>query len=198
MPAAHRILVFKSCGEPCSTSSCDQLVATLSHSFPSAKIQLASGVKEELPNDLALVVLQSQRAEDLVRRTEELSTGKVNTPMLAVICGMDEPDKMPLQVLRSLDDYICCPFRLFEFLLECAVFCPAPRIPMRRNSHREMSASGKSLASHRPCNWSWQKSPPSPPVTRPACWKVRLVQARNFLLAPSTIWGPDATSPSFR
>ena len=125
MPAAHRILVFKSCGEPCSTSSCDQLVATLSHSFPSAKIQLASGVKQELPNDLALVVLQSRRAEDLVRRTEELSTGKVNTPMLAVICGMDEPDKMPLRVLRSLDDYICCPFRLFEFLFRVRRLLPS-------------------------------------------------------------------------
>lgn len=124
MPAPHRILLFKSIGEPCSTSSCDQVLAALSNSFPSVTIQLASDVREILPYDPALIVLQLRRSEDLVRRTEELSAGMVNSPVLAVICEMDEPDKMPLQVLRSLDDYICCPFRLFEFLLRVRRLLP--------------------------------------------------------------------------
>jgi DNA-binding NtrC family response regulator len=124
MPAPHRILLFKSLGESCSTSSCDQILPALSSSLPSVTIHLASDVKEILPYDPALIVLQLRRSEDLVRRTEELSAGMLHSPVLAVICEMDELDKMPLQALRSLDDYICCPFRLFEFLLRVRRLLP--------------------------------------------------------------------------
>src|SRR5579864_1379438 len=126
MPAPDRILVIKSYGTSCSNFSCDQIIPVLSHSFPSAKIQLGSGSKEGTSADPALIVVQSRCAEDLVCSTEHLPAGMRSTPVLAVMCGMHQPDEMPLEVLRSLDDYICCPFRPFQFLLRVRRLLPSP------------------------------------------------------------------------
>jgi two-component system response regulator GlrR len=125
MPAPDRILVVKSYDTSCSNFSCDQIIAVLSNSFPSAKVQLGSGAKEEFSTDPALIVVQSRCAEDLVCSTEHLRAGIRNAPVLAVMCGMHQPDEMPLQVLRSLDDYICCPFRPFQFLLRVRKLLPS-------------------------------------------------------------------------
>lgn len=124
MPARERILVLRSSDEPCSTSSCDQIVAALSSSFPSVKVQLTSGMKESLSPDPALIVVQSKGLEELARCTTRLGPEMGNAPVLAVMCGVHEPDEMPLEVLRSLDDYICCPFRPFQFLLRVRRLMP--------------------------------------------------------------------------
>jgi DNA-binding NtrC family response regulator len=125
MPAPERILVLRSSDEPCSTSSCDQVLAALGNSFPSAEVQLAAGLKERGAADPALIVVQSRRVEDLVRSTGQIGAGMRNAPVLAVMCGMRQPDEIPLQVLRSLDDYICCPFRPFQFLLRVRRLLPS-------------------------------------------------------------------------
>lgn len=124
MPARERILVLRSSDAPCSTSSCDQIVAALSSSFPSIKIQLASGMKESFSPDPALIVVQSKGLDELARCTARLGPEMRNAPVLAVMCGVHEPDEMPLEVLRSLDDYICCPFRPFQFLLRVRRLLP--------------------------------------------------------------------------
>ena len=128
MPAPERILVFKTSDEPCSTSSCDQIVVALSHSFPSAKVQLASGIKENFSTDPTLIVVQSHGADELARSTRQLAPGMRNTPVLAVMCGVHQADEMPLHVLRSLDDYICCPFRPFQFLLRVRSLLPSAAV----------------------------------------------------------------------
>ena len=125
MPAPERILVFRTSDQPCSTSSCDQIVVALSHSFPSVKIQLASGIKENFSIDPALIVVQSHGADELARSTRQLGPGMRNTPVLAVMCGVHQAEEMPLHVLRSLDDYICCPFRPFQFLLRVRSLLPS-------------------------------------------------------------------------
>src|SRR5690348_15564404 len=108
MPALERILVFRTSDEPCSTSSCDQIIAALSHSFPSAKVQLASGIRQDLSGNPALIVVQSRGADERARSTRQLGPGMRHAPVLAVMCGMHQAEEMPLHVLRSLDDYICC------------------------------------------------------------------------------------------
>lgn len=122
MPANQSILVYGSSNDSCA--SCAQVSAELDHSFPSVRIQSVPWRGLEQRNDPALIVLRFRRAEDVVRGAEELNLQPTHAPVLAVICGLDEAEKLPPKALRLLDDYICCPFRMFEFMLRVRRLVP--------------------------------------------------------------------------
>lgn len=150
MSARERILLLRSSDAPCSTSSCDHILAALSSSFPSVKVQLASGAKESFSTDPALIVVQSKGVEDLARSTARLGREMRNSPVLGVMCGVREQDEMPLEVLRWLDDYICCPFRPFQFLLRVRRLLPCaagsePRHVPRDERLREVIGDSPAL-----------------------------------------------------
>jgi len=109
-----RILILNRHDNGCSNFSCNEITSLLSTCFPSTRAQVVSDLcecGEEVP---ALVVVHARNGEELIQGAAQVES-RMNCPMLAVLCGVVKHEQVPLPVLSSLDDYICCPFLPAEF-----------------------------------------------------------------------------------
>ena len=125
MSAHPSILVYGGCGEPCPNSSCDRIELELGHRYPCVRVQSEPWQEYERRSDPSLIVLRFRHSQEILKTTEALKLRETHAPVLAVMCSLEVSEKVPGQALQLLDDYICCPFQIFEFMLRVRRLLPS-------------------------------------------------------------------------
>jgi DNA-binding NtrC family response regulator len=125
MSAHPSILVYGGHDEPCANSSCDRIGFELGHRYPCVRVQSEGWQGYERRTEPSLIVLRFRQAREILNAVEELKLTETHAPVLAVMCSLDDAEKLPPQALQLLDDYICCPFRIFEFMLRVRRLLPS-------------------------------------------------------------------------